>query len=175
MGWAPRCFRGLAKLACNVFHKSRCFCAVQLIAVDAAARFCAKTFDVDGYFTVDYYVSLVLFQSLFLATILRYWNPFTVAPVIYTKNMWTQGNDTFLDLKVDPPVLQTIDLYEWLHLTTLQRTQHLALYARRVGFSSVPDKKADSGEADHKKRIMSGIGWRQTIVVPSFAIALKWR
>merc|ERR1712137_1456316 len=44
-GWAPRCFRGLAKLACNVFHKSRCFCAVQLIAVDAAARFCAKTFD----------------------------------------------------------------------------------------------------------------------------------
>merc|ERR1712137_992592 len=50
--------------------------------------------------------------------------------------------------KVDPPVLQTIDLYEWLHLTTLQRTQHLALYARRVGFSSVPDKKADSGETD---------------------------
>lgn len=66
--------------------------------------------------------------------------------------MWTQGNDTFLDLKVEPPVLRTIDLYEWLHLTTLQRTQHLALYARRVGFSSVPDKKDVDTDADNKKK-----------------------
>jgi len=151
-GWAPCGLKFLAKICCSIFHKSRLFCAVQLIGIDWCARWCAKTVDVDGYYTVDYYVTMVLCQSLFLATMLRLWNPFTVAPVVYTKLMWTQGNDTFLDLTVDPPVLQTIDLYEWLHLTTMQRSHHVAIYARRVGFDSIKDKKDDEKEDSNRKQ-----------------------
>jgi len=160
-GWVPCGLRGLARMCCSIFHKSRLFCALQLIGIDWCARWCAKTLDVDGYFTVDYYVTMVLCQSLFLATMLRLWNPFTIAPVVYTKNMWTQGNDTFLDLTVDPPVLKTIDLYEWLHLTTLQRTHYVAIYARRVGFDSIKDKKDDEKEDSNRKQDKER-HWRET-------------
>lgn len=159
-GWAPCGLTGLAKMCCSIFHKSRLFCALQLIGVDWCARWCAKTLDVDGYYTVDYYVTMVLFQSLFLATMLRLWNPFTVAPVVYTKLMWTQGNDTFLDLTVDPPVLKTIDLFEWLHLTTMQRMHYVSIYARRVGFDSIVDKKDDGKESNSKQD--KERNWRET-------------
>lgn len=152
-GWSPAPLRGLARTACELFHKSRCFCAIQLIALDFAARLCSKTVDVDGYYTVDFYVTMVLCQSLFFAVILRFWNPFTCAPVIFTKKMWTQGYDEFLDLTVDPPVLKRIDLYEWLHLTTIQRLQRVTIYARRVGLDSIQDRQnpiAASNEKDER-------------------------
>jgi len=139
-GWAPSCLRGLVKSGCKFFYKSRCFCAVQLIALDMGARLCAKTVDVDGYYTVDYYVTMVLCQALFMALTLRFWSPYTCNPVIYTKNMWTQGTDDFLDLTVDPPAMKTIDLYEWIHLTRMQRLDHVTTYARRVGLDSIKDK-----------------------------------
>jgi len=119
-----------------------------LIALDVGARLCAKTVDVDGYYTVDYYVTLVLCQSLFIALTLRFWSPYTCNPVIYTKKIWTQGSDTFLDLTVDPPVQKTIDLYEWIHLTRMDRLNHATTYARRVGLDSIKDKPTKTEETN---------------------------
>lgn len=155
-GWAPGPFRNVAEGCCEIFHKSRGLCALQLLLINLAARWCAATFDVDGFNTVDYYVSMVIFQSLFFAVLLRSWNPFTNAPVIFTRKLWAEGKDQFIDLDVDPPVFRTINMYEWLHLTTKQRLTHAALYARRVGLDAAQTASAPAVDIDDIK-----IGKRQ--------------
>lgn len=139
-GWAPGALRGLAESSCHLCHKSRTVCAIELVLINLAARWCAKELDVDGFNTVDYYVSMVIFQSVFFACILRFWSPFTNAPVIFTDKLWREGKDTFIDLDLDPPAYKEIDLYDWIHLTTKERLFHCTLYARRVGIDAVADK-----------------------------------
>lgn len=90
--------------------------------------------------TQYYYISVVIFQSVFFAVMLRYWSPFTNAPVLFTDKLWRKGKDEFIDLDVDPPVFREIDLFQWLHLTTKQRLTHCALYARRIGLDSIQSK-----------------------------------
>jgi len=142
-GWAPGPFKHMAEGCCEIFHKSRAFCALQLLLINLAARWSAAIFGVDGFNTIDYYVSMVIFQSVFFAVVLRSWNPFTNAPVIYTRKLWMEGTDQFIDLDVDPPVFRDINLYEWLHLTTKQRLTHAALYARRVGLDAAQSTSGD--------------------------------
>lgn len=162
-GWAPGPFRNMAEGCCEIFHKSRALCALQLLLVNLAARWCASILDVDGFNTVDYYVSMVIFQSTFFAVLLRSWNPFTNAPVIFTRKLWTEGKDQFIDLDVDPPQFRTVNMYEWLHLTTKQRLTHAALYARRVGLDAAQTASAPAVDIDDVK-----IGKRQWIEKDDF-------
>jgi len=148
-GWAPGPFKCLAIQICKIFHKSRCFCAIQLISMDYAAFYLADIIDVDGFYTVDFYVSWVMILSAMIAVTLRLWSPFSMAPMIYTRKLWTEGEDKFIDLSVTPPKMAKCDLFEWLHLTSYQRMHHLTMYARRVGLDSIKEKE----NAENPKRI----------------------
>lgn len=61
--------------------------------------------------------------------------------MIFTRKLWEEGEDSFLDIKSSPARLAKADLFEWFHMTTQQRLHHLTMYARRVGLSDVPDQK----------------------------------
>jgi len=90
---------------------------------------------------------------------LRLWNPYSQAPMIFTKKLWEEGEDYFVDVRSDPPRMAKCDLFEWFHLTTLQRMHHLTMYARRVGLTDVPDQatsKADVHKEDEERH------WEET-------------
>lgn len=154
-GWAPGCCRTLAIVCCKIFHKSRLFCAIQLLAVNFFSKWIASLIDIDGYYTVDYYVTMTLVMCLCYACMLRLWNPYSCAPMIFTRKLWEEGEDSFLDIKSSPARLAKADLFEWFHMTTQQRLHHLTMYARRVGLSDVPDQETskpavkDSDEERH--------------------------
>jgi len=141
-GWAPGCCRTLAIVCCKIFHKSRLFCAIQLLAVNYFSEWIASLIDIDGFYTVDYYVSMTLVMCLCYAVMLRCWNPYSCAPMIFTRKLWEEGEDSFLDTYSSPARLAKADLFEWFHMTTIQRLHHLTMYARRVGLSDVPDQEA---------------------------------
>jgi len=95
----------------------------------APLRFAPKV-DNDGFYTVDYYVTAVFFSSLVMACIVRQANPYKMMMIGYTKAMWSVGKDAFIDKKSHG--YRSLDLYEWIHLTQLDRANHLFQYARMI-------------------------------------------
>jgi len=143
VAWASSQYGSLAVWVFRVCHKSRLFCAIQLILMDEAAFHLAQLIDVDGFFTVDFYVTWVLILCVFDSIMLRFWNPYSMTSIVYTKKLWKEGVDRFMDLSVDPPRLAKCDLFEWFHLSAAEQMYHLTMYARRVGLDSVQDKSDD--------------------------------
>jgi len=114
--------------------RSKLSAAFVCILAMSPLRFASKL-DVDGYYTVDYYVTAVFLSSLVVALVVRQWNPYKVSRIAYTDKMWSNGEDQFIDFKKH--TLRTIDLYEWIHLTQESRADHLLGYARIVSVKAV--------------------------------------
>jgi len=100
-------------------------------------RFASKL-NVDGYFTVDYYVTAVFFSSLIMACVVRQYHPYKMMRIVYTEKMWADGKDSFLDKKSQ--TFKEIDMYEWVHLSQLARARHLKDYARRISTKVIKDE-----------------------------------
>jgi hypothetical protein len=119
-------------------HQSRpgsyLMAALQFMVVLVIASNIAPKFSVDGYFTVDYETTFLLLFSMLSAVMLRCWSPFTCRSVIYTKKLWTDGKDDFVDWHIETKsfVTQTLDLYEWRHLDHDTRAKLLMMYCRLV-------------------------------------------
>lgn len=126
------------------FRRNSGICAIQIIILRGIMAWWAPKFDRDGYFTVDYYVSTVFTISMLTAVTLRIWNPYLLSPVVYTKTLWTQGEDMFVcvDHASGKRRKKKVDLYEWIHMSVEERVQLLILYARRV--SSNPAEFEDA-------------------------------
>jgi len=114
--------------------RSKLFAAFVCLLAISPLRFASKL-DVDGYYTVDYYVTAVFLSSLVVALVVRQWNPYKVSRIAYTDKMWSLGEDQFIDFKKH--TRRTIDLYEWIHLTQESRADHLLGYARIVTVKTV--------------------------------------
>lgn len=113
-------------------RKSYTLCAIQMLALSRFTEVLAAKLDVDGYYTLDYYITLIWLFSMACALMLRSWNPFLCNPVIYTYTLWSKGVDKFIDRAEDPPLVKEIDLYQWMHLTAEKRAELLCSYAKRV-------------------------------------------
>lgn len=123
-------------LGCLRYKKS--VCALQLAVLCFGPIILAARLDIDGYYTVDYYVMCVLLCSVEVAVMVRSWLPFSFGNVLYTKDLWQHGEDYFL--KIAPPNRPEkvkIDLYQWIHLTNTARFNHLHLYCRQAVMSEV--------------------------------------
>jgi hypothetical protein len=105
-------------------------------ALQQASTYLTPKFDRDGYFTVDYYVTLVFMFSLLSALFVRNVQPFRMMPVVYTKKLWTEGKDEFVGLKNGHK--HNVDLFEWLHMLPIQRALLLAKKARFINVPSLP-------------------------------------
>lgn len=125
--------------------RSKLFAAFVCLLATSPLRFASKL-DMDGYYTVDYYVTAVFLSSLLVALIVRQWNPYKVMRIAYTEKMWLNGEDKFIDFKKHTH--RSIDLYEWIHLTQESRSQHLMGYARMVTVKAVT-KEMDTQKAIH--------------------------
>lgn len=126
--------------------RSKLFAAFACLAAMSPLRFASKL-DIDGYYTVDYYVTAVFLCSLFVACLVRQWNPYKLSRIAYTQKMWLNGEDKFIDFSKHTH--RTIDLYEWIHLTQESRSDHLMGYARMVTVKAVT-KELDSQKHIHE-------------------------
>jgi len=117
--------------------RSKLWAAMVCVFAATPLRFASKL-DVDGYFTVDYYVTAVFCSSLIMACVVRQFQPYKVMRIAYTQEMWANGKDTFLDKETHE--FKELDMYEWIHLTQIARANHLLGYARKV---SLKDIKAE--------------------------------
>lgn len=167
---------------------SKTFCALQLMAIMGLSSLLAPRLTIDGYFTVDYYTTFTLLFSLLCTTVLRLWNPYTGRAIIYTKNLWLHGRDTFLvyqppedhkpkesaqqDDKTDIEqakekagkwVTREYDLYQWINLTNTTRARLLLAYCRTLSDEQLaatwPEKK---DEPDHEEKKTDGTGFCTT-------------
>jgi len=109
--------------------RSKIWAAMVCIFAATPLRFASKL-NVDGYFTVDYYVTAVFCSSLIMACVVRQFQPYKVMRIAYTEEMWANGKDTFLDMETHE--FKELDMYEWIHLTQIARANHLLGYARKV-------------------------------------------
>jgi len=116
-------------------------------------RFASKL-NVDGYFTVDYYVTAVFFSSLIMACVVRQFQPYKMMRIAYTEKMWTDGKDSFLDQKSH--TFKEINLYEWIHLSQLARADHLKNYAQGMSPEGIKEElvkqKQSREEVAEKKK-----------------------
>jgi hypothetical protein len=96
----------------------------------------APRLDFDGYYTVDYFVTMVLIFASITTLVLRNCHPHLFAPIVYTTNLWVKGCDTFVDFGNGKKV--TLTLYDWLHTQNYQRAAFLMQCARRVDPSKQP-------------------------------------
>lgn len=115
------------------------FCALQLILILSLASTIAPRLTVDGYFTVDYYTTFTLFFSLLTACMLRLWDPYTCRAVIYTKDLWLKGRDTFLyfDKATGKWEAKEVDLYDWFNLSAGERGKRLLAYCRTLNSEQI--------------------------------------
>jgi len=115
------------------------FCALQLMLILTLASQIAPRLTVDGYFTVDYYTTFTLFFSLLTACMLRLWDPYTCRAVIYTKDLWLKGRDTFLyyDKENKKWEDKEVDLYEWFNLSAGQRGKMLLAFCRTLNSEQI--------------------------------------
>jgi hypothetical protein len=99
----------------------------------------APTINIDGFFTSDYYTTLIFIFAGFVSLSLRYWNPFTCSPLLYTKSLWMNGEDEFVKPGVDGGEAKkvTLSLYEWIHLSPDDRADYIFKYARSVSDKEV--------------------------------------
>jgi hypothetical protein len=126
----------------------------------------AANVDVDGYFTVDYYITLLFFLSLAVGLINRNFHLSKFNRMVFTENLWKNGKDMFRGL--DTGGFIEIDLYEWFHVTPRQRAAYLLQYAQEVGPKEVSKMKTYSplgytedegkGNADSKPQEGKEIG-----------------
>jgi len=121
---------------------SKTFCALQLMLVLTLASQIAPRLTVDGYFTVDYYTTFTLFFSLITACMLRLWDPYTCRAVIYTKDLWMKGRDTFLFFDkngTEKWEAKEVDLYQWFNLPAGERGKRLLAYCRTLNSEQIDD------------------------------------
>merc|ERR1719215_1535520 len=119
--------------------RSKIWAAMVCIFAATPLRFASKL-NVDGYFTVDYYVTAVFCSSLIMACVVRQFQPYKVMRIAYTEEMWANGKDSFLDK--ESHTFKEIDLYEWIHLSQLARANHLVGYARKITPKDIKDELA---------------------------------
>jgi len=135
------------------FQTSMVACAIPILAIGLYFKyFLVGKIDADGYSTVDYYVVYCLLYSVSIVTLMRMWHFFECRPQLYTKNLWHDGLDSFIVplqsledwteaygkgeiVKIkdigDHLCLVSIDLYQWMHLRSVERTELLVNYCRR--------------------------------------------
>jgi len=121
-------------------HMRRTLCAVQLLFMLMMAYRLAPSVAIDGMFTADYYTALIAIFSTGVAAMQRYWNPFWCHPVIYTRKLWTTGEDEFYDPSSGK---MKLDLFEWLHLHPTRRAELLFYYARKISDDEVKDAESN--------------------------------
>jgi len=129
------------------------FCALQLVLILTLASQIAPRLTVDGYFTVDYYTTFTLFFSLLTACMLRLWDPYTCRAVIYTKDLWLNGRDTFLyfDKGSGKWEAKEVDLYEWFNLSAGERAKRLLAYCRTLNSDQVDESLDPKDKKDNWK------------------------
>ena len=110
--------------------RSKTFAAMLCMGVALGPLRFASKLDNDGFFSVDYYVTSVFFSALLMACMIRQFNPYKMSMIAYTKNMWLDGKDSFVDPKHH--TFRELDLYEWIHLSNIARAKHLFQYARII-------------------------------------------
>jgi hypothetical protein len=120
---------------------SACLCALQLFFVFSIATQLTPHISLDGYFTVDYYTTLLMVTSVLLSSMLRFYSPYNCRSVIYTNNLWTQGKDSFPVFDKDSQKFEDVelDLYDWMHLSAKERNLHLLHKCRAVGMTEVKE------------------------------------
>jgi hypothetical protein len=105
----------------------------------ASMRFTAARLDLDGFYTVDFYVTNYFTLAVFIGFINRNIHVWRMAPIIFTEGLWMKGSDTFRGTdsgnKVD------IDLYEWYHIRPWDRARYPLSYARAIGPKDVAKYK----------------------------------
>lgn len=124
--------------------RSKFWAALVCIFAMVPLRFASKL-NIDGYFTVDYYVTAVFFSSLIMACMVRQFQPYKLMRIAYTEKMWAEGKDTFLDMEKHE--FRELDLYEWIHLTQLARADHLLGYARLLTMDDIKAELKSQGDA----------------------------
>jgi len=112
--------------------------------------------DIDGFFTVDYYVTLAFALSATYALLLRNFHPHYFTPIVFTQELWVHGKDTFRSLSFKG--VHDVDLYDWFHVKAVTRAHHLLNYARRVTPNDVGffDEKEGFQMIEDKKKAMKG-------------------
>lgn len=106
----------------------RCRCLLSFLLVEGFLQALTPHIAKDGFFTVDYYVTLVFLFAFACSVILRSYNPYTLNSIVYTRLLWEKGQDVFVDQKGS----KKVDLFEWLHTPPVKRCKLLLAHARRV-------------------------------------------
>jgi len=137
------------------FQASLFFCSLPITFFSTFLKqYVISKIDADGYSTVDFYVTYCLVYSVLMVTMMRLWHFFECRPQIYTQKLWHDGLDSFIvstrtldkwtksfgvgqfkkirDIG-DHLVLVNVDLYQWMHLRGVERSDLLINYCRRPG------------------------------------------
>merc|ERR1719247_2965955 len=93
----------------------RTFCALQLAFFWLLSYFLAPTVNIDGFFTSDYYTTLIFIFAGLVSLSQRYYNPYQCAPLLYTKKLWSQGADEFVvpGQNGGQATKKKVTLYDW--------------------------------------------------------------
>lgn len=147
----------IAKLRQNFFRHLRQLnhCRLWVLCILASIGLFASTMTprlaINGFYTVDYYVTLVFLFSALSSWMLRIWNPYSGVRMVYTSRLWSTGEDEFSDgglgvgQKKDLGKRDTVSLYDWFHHKPERRAQWLLEYARRVDVKKVKIYHEEAG------------------------------
>jgi hypothetical protein len=121
----------------------RTACALQLALFWLMSYFLAPTLNIDGFFTADYYTTLIFIFAGLVSVSQRYYNAYMCAPLLYTRDLWLKGEDEFVapDEKGGQAKKKKVTLYDWIHLLPDERADYLFKYARAVSEAEVKDMK----------------------------------
>jgi hypothetical protein len=148
-----KCF-GIMAIALRA-NLRRSACALLLGSFWLLSYLLAPRLNLDGFFTADYYTTLIFIFAGLVSLSQRYFNPYMCAPLLYTSNLWLKGVDSFVSPGEDGGVAKQkkISLYEWIHLLPDERSEFLFKYARCVSEDEVKKFPEDDLNAPERQVI----------------------
>jgi hypothetical protein len=122
-------------------------CALQLLTIFGIALMVTPELTIDGYFTVDYYTTLLMITSGLVSITLRLWSPYSCRSVVYTRNLWATGKDMFFEFNKHTKVFEEkeFDLYDWMHVPAQMRARYLLHMCRGIGTGEVSRSYNEKG------------------------------